>query len=131
MTGEGSKFVAKSNTTTHAWSTDPMMYIDMTEGTNNPVGFIHDNETLPSGASTVGFGLYGGWAFHKQGDSEIEMKFLAAPTNETGIYLLVIQGFFLIKLTSCRVKWNAASTTTSNDIPISLRTQVPVALGSN
>jgi hypothetical protein len=63
------------------------MYVDLTEGATNPIGFVNDNETLPSGASTVGFGLYGGWAFHKQNNANIEMKFLATPTNETGIYL--------------------------------------------
>ncbi|KAL1595208.1 hypothetical protein SLS60_009896 [Paraconiothyrium brasiliense] len=90
MTEGDDKFVAKANTTaasTLDWSPEPTMYIDMTEGVANPIGFAKDNETLPSNATTVGFGLYGGWAFHKPDDADIEMKFLATPTNETGIYL--------------------------------------------
>lgn len=63
------------------------MYIDLTEGAVNPVRFALDNETLPSGASSVGFGLYGGWAYHKKDNATIEMNFLATPTNETGVYL--------------------------------------------
>ncbi|KAF1979902.1 hypothetical protein BU23DRAFT_108213 [Bimuria novae-zelandiae CBS 107.79] len=109
------KFVAKGNSTGTApsLSSKPTMYVDVTEGASNPVGFTTDNETLPSGATAVGFGLYGGWVFHKQQNSSLEMKFIATPTNETGIFL---------------VKWNAAATKASDDIAISLRTQVPVAL---
>jgi hypothetical protein len=87
MTEGDDKFVAKANTTAISTLAGPTMYVDLTEGAANPIGFVKDNETLPGGASTVGFGLYGGWAFHKQNDANIEMKFLAAPTNETGIYL--------------------------------------------
>ncbi|KAJ4303507.1 hypothetical protein N0V90_002403 [Kalmusia sp. IMI 367209] len=112
MTDDDTKFIAKADSTV-SWSSSPTMYVDLTDGAANPVGFVTDNGTLPSGATVVGFGLYGGWAFHKQNDSALEMKFLATPTNETGIYL---------------VKWNAATTKASDDIPISLRTQAPVAL---
>ena len=91
MTEGDDKFRAKANSTgtssAPSWSTEPTMYVDLTEGATNPVGFTTGNETLPSGATVVGFGLYGGWAFHKQKDASLEMKFLATPTNETGIYL--------------------------------------------
>ncbi|KAF2445481.1 hypothetical protein P171DRAFT_430892 [Karstenula rhodostoma CBS 690.94] len=114
MVEGGDKFVARANTTSPAWPTEPTMYVDLTEGAAISVGFTTDNKTLPDGATSVGFGLYGGWVFHKQDDADIEMKFLATPTNETGIYL---------------VKWNAASTKTRDAIPISLRTQAPVVFG--
>lgn len=90
MTEGESQFVVKTNKTAASASeraSKEMMYVDLTEGAANPVGFTMDNKTLPKGASAVGFGLYGGWAFHKQGNADLEMKFLATPTNETGIYL--------------------------------------------
>lgn len=63
------------------------MYIDTTEGSLNAVGFVQGNQTLGDGSTTTGFGLYGGWAFHTNDESTIEMKFVATPTNETDIYL--------------------------------------------
>ncbi|KAL5447409.1 hypothetical protein PMIN06_007492 [Paraphaeosphaeria minitans] len=65
MAEGGDVFVAKANTTGPIWSTEPTMYVDLTEGATNPIGFTQDSKTLPSGTSSVGFGLYGGWAFHK------------------------------------------------------------------
>lgn len=84
------RFMAKANSTgtrTMSWTSQPTMYVDLTEGAANPVGFTTDNDTLSSSATVVGFGLYGGWAFHKQESESLEMNFLAEPTNETGIYL--------------------------------------------
>lgn len=63
------------------------MYVDTTDGAMNAVGFVAGNETAPDGATVTGFGLYGGWAFHRDDSSSIEMKFIASPTNETDVYL--------------------------------------------
>lgn len=79
-------FVANPDNSTN-WPSARTMYVDVTEGAVEPVGFALANETLRDGKTTSGFGLYGGWAFHKQNSSAIEMKFIATPTNETDIYL--------------------------------------------
>ncbi|KAF2799929.1 hypothetical protein K505DRAFT_229909 [Melanomma pulvis-pyrius CBS 109.77] len=111
--GEDAEFVATPNRTVDGWSAEPTLFIDLTEGANNPIGFVKKNESLGSGSTVSGFGLYGGWAFHKDDGGPIAMKFLASPTNETGIYL---------------VKWNAGATRADDDVPISLRTLAPVPI---
>ena len=80
------KFVARPERTMD-WPSEPTLFIDITEGAMNPVGFVKGNETVPHGTEVSGFGLYGGWAFHKNAEASIEMKFLATPTNETDLYL--------------------------------------------
>ncbi|KAF2640243.1 P-loop containing nucleoside triphosphate hydrolase protein [Massarina eburnea CBS 473.64] len=79
------EFVAAPDVTVE-WESSPTLYVDTTAGAINPIGFIKQNETLPEGATAIGFGLYGGWAYHRQEESDIQMKFIATPTNETGIY---------------------------------------------
>ena len=88
QTDDDTEFIATPERTMD-WPAEPTLFIDMTEGTNNPVGFVKGNETLENGSTISGFGLYGGWAFHKNGEGSIEMNFLATPTNETDIYLYV------------------------------------------
>lgn len=84
--GDDAEFEATPDETVENW-TGAYMAIDLTEEANNPVKFVNPNDTAPSGATKTGFGLYGGWAFHKDGDGPVAMNFLASPTNETGIYL--------------------------------------------
>ncbi|KAF2711637.1 hypothetical protein K504DRAFT_523069 [Pleomassaria siparia CBS 279.74] len=97
---------------TLAGVTQPALYIDTTEGANNPVGFASTDD-MPTGGNDTGFGLYGGWAYHLDNDGTIAMNFLASPTNETGIYL---------------VKWKTSGATkASSEVAISLRTVSPVA----
>jgi hypothetical protein len=84
--GEDAEFLATPDRTIEGWE-EPAFAIDLTEGVNNPVKFVKANSTLGSDATVSGFGLYGGWAFHKDNGGPIAMKFLASPTNETGIYL--------------------------------------------
>ncbi|KAF1963349.1 hypothetical protein CC80DRAFT_541284 [Byssothecium circinans] len=50
------EFVAAPDTAMK-WESQPIMYINTTEGAMNPVGFIKNNETLGEGASAIGFGL--------------------------------------------------------------------------
>ena len=90
MAEDSDRFVARASSAGSddpSWFSERTMFVDLTEGATSAVGFVADSERLPTGATTVGFGLYGGWAFHKQADTSLEMKFVAAPTNETGIYL--------------------------------------------
>jgi hypothetical protein len=84
--GEDAEFLATPDRTIEGWE-EPAFAIDLTEGVNSPVKFVKANSTLGSDATVSGFGLYGGWAFHKDNGGPIAMKFLASPTNETGIYL--------------------------------------------
>lgn len=84
--GDDVQFVATPDRTTD-WTALPTMYVDNSTDAYSPIGFVLGNETLGDGLSDSGFGLYGGWAFHKNGDGEVEMKFHATPTNETDVYL--------------------------------------------
>lgn len=88
-----------------------MMYINTTTDAFEPVGFTTSNSTLSTGEVTDGFGLYGGWAYYAGDSGTVEMNFFASPTNKTDVYL---------------VKWNAASTTPTDAVAISLRTVAPV-----
>ncbi|KAF2027241.1 hypothetical protein EK21DRAFT_115009 [Setomelanomma holmii] len=104
------KFVAMPGGTVE-WSSQPTMYIGANSGDLKVVGFTVGNETASTNSTVDGFGLFGGWAFNNMDAGEIEMKFVASPTNETNVY---------------QVKWNAASTKVSgSDVPISLRTAAP------
>ena len=84
--GDEAEFIAHPNRTIEGF-TQPTLYVDLNAGTNDPLGFVGDNEKPPSGATVTGFGLYGGWAFHRNNGEPIAMKFLASPTNETNVYL--------------------------------------------
>lgn len=80
------EFLASPDSTVD-WASQLTMYVDTTGGSLNTVGFVKGNETVQGSGTTSGFGLYGGWAFHKNSEEAIEMKFVATPTNETDIYL--------------------------------------------
>jgi hypothetical protein len=70
-----------------AWPAHPVMYIDTNPKSSEAVGFAFSNATLNGTMSATGFGLYGGWAFHKGADAEVEMKFYATPTEDNDVYL--------------------------------------------
>ena len=81
------KFLAKPDNP-EDWSVEASLYIDASPGAIKPVGFSRANESLPDGATDNGFGLYGGWAYHKDDpEAALEMKFLATPTNESDVFL--------------------------------------------
>jgi hypothetical protein len=113
------------------WSGLPILAVDNSTGASNPVSFVNENDTENVG-SISGFGLYGGWAFHKNGAGEVEMKFIATPTNESGIYLYVCLPLQNRAggLTAGRVKWNAAASKSEDDISIALRTLAPTTITS-
>ncbi|KAF2267367.1 hypothetical protein CC78DRAFT_577078 [Lojkania enalia] len=112
--GDDAQFVATPERTV-GWAAQPTMLVDMDTNSFDPVGFTWGNETLDNSSSTVGFGIYGGWAFHRNDEGTIEMKFYATPTNESDVYL---------------VKWNGGETKSVDGISISLRTQAPVVITS-
>ncbi|KAF2661806.1 hypothetical protein K491DRAFT_687202 [Lophiostoma macrostomum CBS 122681] len=108
---DGTEFVAKPDTST-AWDQELLYVVNSTDAFDS-VGFATDGDNGTSSNTTSGFGLYGGWAFHQNGDGKIQMKFYATPTDDEDIYL---------------VKWSAGGTQTSGDTPIALRTMAPTVI---
>ncbi|KAF2115269.1 hypothetical protein BDV96DRAFT_631925 [Lophiotrema nucula] len=98
---------------TMSWTAQPSMMVDMNSDAFEPVEFIFGNETAATSSSASGFGLYGGWAFHKNEAGTVEMKFYATKTNESDIYL---------------IRWNSKATKSVDGISVSLRTLAPVAI---
>ncbi|KAF2195355.1 hypothetical protein K469DRAFT_722603 [Zopfia rhizophila CBS 207.26] len=113
-TDESTEFVATPDRAMD-WASQPTMYIDTTSDAFNPVGFTIGNETVDNSSTVTRFGLYGGWAFHRDDEGIVEMKFYATPINETDIYL---------------VRWNAGSSKTVDRISISLRTVALIIITS-
>lgn len=97
--GENIQFVASPESPMN-WSTLPILAVDNTTGASNPVSFVNSNDTEDAG-SVSGFGLYGGWAFHKNGAGEVEMKFIATSTNESDVYLYVFCSYRSEMATDC------------------------------
>ncbi len=112
-TSSGTTLNATSNSTGNSVGA---LYIVDSDASFAAAGFITNNSTVPSGAVTSGFRLFGGQLVYLDSNGTMEAQFWATTTSSTGVWSLM---------------WNSAGTSEDNSVPVAIKTKAPAALSTS